>query len=209
MYKILKLIVGDLQTNCYLLYSDLSKKCVIIDPGDNSEYISSKISDLDLEPVSIIATHGHFDHILAVNDLKLIYKIPFYCHKDDAFLVNSMVKRAQKWLSRKIVEQNPKTEFFLGTEYKNSDFIIKVMHTPGHTPGSVCLYLKKENILFSGDVLFSGGNIGRYDLSYSNRFDLYKSIRLLLKLSNKTVIYSGHGEETNIEKEKEYFKDKS
>ncbi|MBU0998028.1 MBL fold metallo-hydrolase [Patescibacteria group bacterium] len=200
-----KLIVGSLNTNCYLFYSK-SKNCVIIDPGDDAEYIIDTIFKLQLNPLAVIATHGHFDHILAVDQLKMTFTIPFCCNENDKFLVKSMKKRATRWLSRKIYEINPKIDTNLQSKYKIKDISFTILSTPGHTPGSICLYSKKENILFSGDTIFSDGAIGRYDFSYSNKLDLEKSIHLILKLSNETKIYSGHGEETNVKKEKNYHK---
>ena len=175
----------------------------IVDPGDDSEYLSSKLSDLNLKPVSIVATHGHFDHILAVADLKLIYNIPFLCAKKDEFLVKSMKSRAKRWLERDIFEQNPTINKYLKDFLKTKDFNIKLLSTPGHTPGGVCLYLKEENILFSGDVIFANGNVGRYDLSYSNKVELEKSVQMILNLPGKTKIFPGHGVSTYVRKEKE------
>jgi len=200
-----KLIVGSLSTNCYLYYLK-SKNCIIIDPGDDAEYIIDTISRLQLNPLAIIATHGHFDHILAVNQLKKTFGISFCCNKNDQFLVNSMKKRATRWLPRKIYEQNPKIDINLQKNYKIEDISFTILSTPGHTPGSICLYIKKDNILFSGDTIFSEGAVGRYDFSYSNKLDLEKSIHLILQLSNQTKIYPGHGENTYVKKEKNYHK---
>ncbi|MFH1971659.1 MAG: MBL fold metallo-hydrolase [Patescibacteria group bacterium] len=200
-----KLVVGGLSTNCYLYYLK-SKNCVIIDPGDDAEYIIDTISRLQLKPLAIIATHGHFDHILAADQLKKTYLIPFYCNRSDEFLVKSMNKRAGRWLPRKIYEENPEIDFNLQSKYKIEDISFAILSTPGHTLGSICLYSKNENILFSGDTIFSDGYIGRYDFSYSNKLDLEKSIQLILQLSNETKIHPGHGEETNVKREKIYHK---
>ena len=206
MLKTERLVVGPLETNCYLIYDQRSKKCIIVDPGDESEYISSKIEELDLDPVSIIVTHGHFDHILGVSDLKLIYKIPFFCHKNDLFLVDSMNKRAKRWLKRKITEQDPKVDYIFEDYIKIPDFNIKVLETPGHTPGSVSFYLKEEKILFTGDTIFANGIIGRYDLSYSHKEELDKSLNKILKFPGETKIFPGHNELTNVKEEKKYYK---
>jgi len=200
-----KLVVGSLSTNCYIYYL-ANKNSVIIDPGDDAEYIIDTILKLKLNPLAVIATHGHFDHILAVDQLKRTFNIPFYCSKNDKFLVNSMTKRAGHWLSRKIYELNPTIDNDLVNEFKVKDISFSVFSTPGHTPGSVCLYFKEENVLFSGDTIFSDGYIGRYDFSYSNKLDLEKSIQLILQLSNETKIYSGHGEKTSVKKECKYHK---
>jgi glyoxylase-like metal-dependent hydrolase (beta-lactamase superfamily II) len=199
------LIVGNLGTNCYLYYSK-SKDCVIIDPGDDAEYIIDTISKLSLKPLAIIATHGHFDHILAVEQLKLTYEIPFCCSIKDEFLTKSMKQRASRWLSRKIYEVSPKIDADLKDLINFGDIGFKIISTPGHTPGSICLYSEKENILFSGDTIFANGSIGRYDFSYSNKLRLEKSIHLILQLTGETKIYSAHGDETNVKKEEKYHK---
>ena len=199
------LIVGSLSTNCYLYYSK-SKDCVIIDPGDDAEYIIDSITRLGLKPVAIIATHGHFDHILAVDQLKQTYQIPFCCNLKDEFLTKSMKQRANRWLSRKIYEVSPKIDIEIKDSISFGDINLKVLTTPGHTPGSVCLYLEKEKIIFSGDTIFADGYIGRYDFSYSDKLRLEKSIHLILQLTGETKIYSGHGESTDVKKEKKYHK---
>ena len=199
------LIVGNLATNCYLYYSK-SKDCIIIDPGDDPEYIIDSIIKLGLNPIAIIATHGHFDHILSVDQLKQTYKIPFYCSLKDNFLVKTMKQRATKWLSRKIYEVNPKIDIDLMNTFSLGEIEFTILETPGHTPGSICLYSKKDNIIFSGDTIFANGDIGRYDFSYSNKLQLEKSIHLILQLTDETEIYSGHGESTDVKKEKKYHK---
>lgn len=206
MLKTERLVVGSLQTNCYLIYNQRSKKCIIVDPGDDSEYISSKIEELNLKPVSIIVTHGHFDHILGVSDLKLIYKIPFFCHENDLFLVESMNKRAKRWLDREITEQVPKVDFVFEDYLKIPGFKIKVLKTPGHTPGSVSFYIKEGKILLTGDTIFANGIIGRYDLSYSSKEKLDRSINEILKFPEETKIFPGHNKLTNVKEEKKYYK---
>lgn len=203
MYK--KLTVGSLQTNCYLYYLK-NKNCIIIDPGDDAEYIIDSIQKYELKPVAIVATHGHFDHLLSVSQLKETFNIPFLISKKDVFLVSSMRDRAKHWLSRKIFEINPSVDGYLLDKLEIEGFKISVLSTPGHTPGSVCLYDKDQNILFTGDLIFSDGNIGRYDFSYSNKLDLENSIQLILQLQNETKVCPGHGEETSIKKEKEFHK---
>jgi len=199
------LIVGSLSTNCYLYYSK-SKDCIIIDPGDDAEYIIDTITRLSLKPRAIIATHGHFDHILAVEQLKQIFKIPFYCSIKDKFLTKSMRQRASRWLSRKIYEISPDIDIDFKDVISLGEISFEVISTPGHTPGSICLYSKKENLLFSGDTIFAKGYIGRYDFSYSDKLQLEKSIHLILQLTGETKIYPGHGEETYVKQEQKYHK---
>lgn len=174
------LVVGSLATNCYLAWCPLTQEALIIDPGDEADYIVQKIQDLNLKPSAIVATHGHYDHTLAANDLRLIFKIPFYLSPKDSFLYRRTCPIAP--------DQMPSLIHF-GQENH------KIIPTPGHTPGSVCLY--SANILFSGDTLFQA-SVGRTDLPYSSAFDLQKSLRRLSKLPPETKVLSGHGEETTI-----------
>ena len=206
LFAIKKITVGTLQTNCYLMYNQKSKESLVIDPGDDLEFITSSISSLELNPIAILATHGHFDHILAASQLQQIYKVPFYCHKEDKFLVDSMKKRAERWLSRKIVESPPKISGFLDKDLKINNFRMKILHTPGHTPGSVCFHFRDQKILFSGDVIFDRGAVGRYDFSYSSKTQLEKSIKLILELEDSTKIFPGHGKNTYVKKERKYHK---
>lgn len=192
--EVITLIVGLMQENCYLVYDSKSRETVIIDPGDDADYIERIISDNKLVPKSIIATHGHFDHIMAVLELKLAYNIPFYIHKNDEFLVKNMQSSAKHFLGI-VADPPPNIDYFLDSKskIKFGDISLEIIETPGHTPGSCCLYFKKENILFTGDLLFEDGSVGRTDFSYSSREKLYKSLQKIQKLPAKTQILPGHG----------------
>lgn len=198
-----KLVVGSLQTNCYLYWDEKSQKAIIIDPGDDGDFIAQKILSLKLKPLLIIATHGHFDHILAVTELKLAFNIPFLINRADLFLLNRASRTAQFFIGVKPDPSLPADRFI-----KEGDIVkfgkegLKVIETPGHTPGGISLY--KKGILFSGDTIFSDG-YGRTDFSYASRSDLEKSIKKILKLPPETIIYPGHGQETSVEEAKETF----
>lgn len=205
MLKYETLVLGELQTNCYLLWEENSKQCLIIDPADDGVFISEEIQAKGLKPMGILATHGHFDHTLGVLDLKLIYKIPFYCSSKDMFLLERQQKTATHFLKKKIVVPNiTKIDIDLDVIEKinlgNEE--IEIIKTPGHTPGSVCL--KSTHFLFSGDTLFAGSR-GRTDFSYGSTKKIFESLKKLMKLPKDTVVLSGHGEETTIEKESGRF----
>ncbi|KPJ70398.1 hypothetical protein AMJ51_02040 [Microgenomates bacterium DG_75] len=200
--KIERLVVGQLQTNCYLVWDEESRQAIIIDPGDDGDYIIRKVLDLQLGPKAIVATHGHVDHILAVTELKLAFRRPFWIHQGDLFLVRRMQASAKHWFGIE-VDPPPEIDKFIkeGELIKFGKEQLKVMETPGHSPGGVSLY--GGGVLFSGDTLFCRG-VGRYDFSYASREDLFASIKnKLFKLPDETRVYPGHGPETTIGEEKE------
>lgn len=204
MLKISKLQVGQLQTNCYLVID--GQEVVIIDPGDDADYIMRIVVDEDVKPVAIVATHGHYDHLLAVTELKLAYQIPFLMHKKDEFLLKRLISSAAHF-SRIAVDPPPKIDKYLKEDEKLAISHLKfdIIHTPGHTPGSISLYSKEAKTIFLGDVIFAGGGIGRTDFAYSNQADLVKSVKKILKLPKDTKVYCGHGEETTIGDLRKYF----
>ena len=144
-----KLIVGQMAENCYLVYDKKTRETVILDPGDDADYLIRKITDLKLKPLLIVATHGHFDHILAVLELKLAYGIPFLIHQKDLFLLKLAQKSAKHFLGIE-VDPIPEPDKFIkdGDEICFGKKKLTVMETPGHTPGSICLL--GEKIIFTG-----------------------------------------------------------
>ena len=178
-------------TNCYVVDG------IIIDPGDDAEYIMSHVKE---KPTMIVATHGHFDHIMAAYAIQVAYNIPFYIHPDDVFLLATMQSSAKHFLRLQDVDPPPKP-----TPIKNLPAGrqgLPFFHTPGHTPGSI--YLKFEDALIVGDTLFAGGAVGRTDFSYSSQDNLSTSIQKILSYSPETRLLSGHGEESSVQKEKKY-----
>jgi len=192
--KVITLIVGELQTNCYLAISEETNKCLIIDPGDEANYISEKVLQQNLKPVAIVATHGHYDHVLAANELQMAFKIPFLIHKKDEEILKYMNQSAKWWLKRKIIEKSPKINKFLKENEKISlgKEALIVLHSPGHSPGGICLYNKKNKIIFSGDTLFKDG-IGRTDFSYGSPNALEQSLKKLYSKFSGFRLYPGHG----------------
>lgn len=199
--KVERLIVGQLQTNCYLVWPHSAKAlrgkdAIIIDPGDDADFIIRKIQDFGLKPALIVATHGHFDHALAIIELRLAFKIPFLIHQADLFLLRRLQETTRYFTGTETDPILPPDKFV-----KEGDLIkfgkekLKVIETPGHTPGSICLYQK--GILFSGDTLFAQG-IGRTDFSYASLKKLKNSLKKLFQLPKKTVVYPGHGSKTRL-----------
>lgn len=200
MLKLLIVPTGVLEENCYIVYEDTSKMAFLIDPGDDGERLSEILEAKNIRPKMIINTHGHFDHVGAVSYLKEKYKIPFLIHKGDLELLQDDNLKFEPVPSVEGVEQ-----VLVGDEIL--DFLgykIKVIATPGHTQGGVCLYLPKMKWLFTGDTLFKG-TIGRTDLKGGNYTELILSINERLKdIPNDTTIFPGHGESSSMGEERMY-----
>ena len=193
--------IGQMQANCYLLENE--GQALLIDPGDSADFLLEKIITQRLELVGIIATHGHFDHIMAVGEIQMSYpKLALSIHQKDAFLLKRIVETARHFLEYDpVVIPVQSTQNLKSGKFAIQNFQISIIETPGHTPGSCCIHFENEKVLFSGDTLFKSG-IGRYDFSYSDKNDLQKSIEQILALPKVTTVYPGHGEETSIDEEK-------
>lgn len=195
--KIQKLTVGQMQTNCYIVYSE--KEAVVVDPGDDGEYIISVLARLDVNPRSIVVTHGHFDHLMAATELKTAYGIPFFIGKRDIFLLKRTESTVKYFLKTKSDPQ-PLVDGYL----KNGMMItigretLSVMETPGHTPGSISFFNKQGGFVLTGDVVFSDGYLGRTDFKYSNEKKLGDSLGKIMKFPDNIYIYPGHGEEITV-----------
>lgn len=193
MLSIITLKVGQLQTNCYLVFSAETRKVLIIDPGDDAEYIKNQINQNNLKAKMIITTHGHFDHILAGFDLQTSYNIPFLINKNDEFLVKNMQKSAHYYLKIKS-DPPPKIDNYLKDKdkllFEKSE--IQIISTPGHTPGSICLYFPKEKWLFTGDTYFTKEVFGRTDFSYSSSVELQESLAKIKRLLPISKVFPGH-----------------
>lgn len=197
MYRIETYALGELAANCYIVYTNTI--CVVIDPGDSAEFIAQKIEESKCKLVAIVATHGHFDHIMAVGELQLSYPVPFFLHEKDMFLVQRVVETARHFLrfvSPVIPPQN--IHHFSDILFKETCPFFSILHTSGHTPGSVCISVKNENELFCGDTIFEEG-IGRYDFSYGSKKQLDASLETILKMPGETLLYPGHGNSVTID----------
>lgn len=206
--EVKRLVVGQMAENCYLVTDTATKKTLIIDPGDDAEYISEILLRENLKPIKIVATHGHFDHVMGVRVLQMIYRLPFLINKEDQFLISRTERTAGHFLKLKNIGPAPQT----AGELKDRKVVevgglsLTVIATPGHTPGSVSLYSEKEKIIFVGDLIFAGGAVGRTDFSYSNQQDLKESLGKILLLPGETAVYPGHGGKTHIKSLKKIFR---
>ena len=204
LLQIETIVVGQLQTNCYLVIDKKSSDCLIIDPGADAENIQNRITDLKVNPKMIIATHGHFDHVLAVVDLQISFSIPFLINEKDIFLLKRMPETAEHFLKMKINTPVPIPDKKITESQSISvgSLQFEILFSPGHTPGGISLYFKSEKLLFSGDTWFADGGIGRTDFSYSSLGDLHTSLKQLAALPDETGLFSGHGRGSNIGRER-------
>jgi glyoxylase-like metal-dependent hydrolase (beta-lactamase superfamily II) len=193
------LVVGQLHTNCYVITS--RSEAFIIDPGDEPERILMFIKDIKATPTRIVATHTHFDHVLGVDGVRKATKTPFLIHPDDLPMLQSMQSRVRQFMGFE-VPSPPKVDGYLkdGDSLRVGDQTIRVLHTPGHSPGSISL--AGDGYVLTGDALFNQ-SIGRTDLPGGDLKTLVHSIKdRLFKLDDGTVVYPGHGPETTIGDEK-------
>jgi len=199
MIKYALVVVGPLDTNCYLVYCGETLDCAVIDPGAEAERIFPLIYELKLEPSVLLNTHGHLDHVGANRDIKEKFDIPLCIHGLDKPLLESCLQSELSFfLSAK---ESPPPDRLLqdGDTISIGRSSLRVLHTPGHTPGSVSFL--GDGFLFSGDTLFNGG-VGRTDLPGGSTRDLENSIRTrILTLSPETIVLPGHGPWTTVGEE--------
>ncbi len=197
-------ILGEIGTNCYLLYNKDNKRAVLIDPADEADKIMEMIAVKNCTLTAILLTHGHYDHIGAAVKVSKATKAPIYageCEKEvlenPSINLSAMMSEhaisliADKWLTD-------------GEVIELAGITIRCIHTPGHTKGGMSYYVEDANILFSGDTLFAA-SVGRTDFPTGSMSELVRSIKSkLLILPEHTKVFTGHGESTSIAYEKQY-----
>lgn len=195
-----KLEVGPIMANCYILGCEDTKEAVVIDPGDEADRILLSLAESGLKVKYLLNTHGHFDHVGANKKMKEATNAVLMIHPDDEPMLSELSSSASSFgLS---AENSPKADKYLNDqdEIFFGNITLKVIHTPGHSMGGICLYT--DGALFVGDTLFAG-SIGRTDLPGGNYNTLISSIKKrLLAFDGNTIVYPGHGPETTIEREK-------
>lgn len=198
--KVQTVVVGPLETNCYLVYCEETRECAIVDPGAEPDRIFLEVSELGVKPVVLLNTHGHLDHIGANRDMKDHYGLPLMIHAaDKPMLDSSQNNELRFWLNAK---DSPPADGFLeeGREVRVGGSVLRVLHTPGHSPGSVCFL--GEGFLLSGDTLFYEG-VGRTDLPGGSARQLEESIRTkILTLPDGLDVLPGHGPRTTVGQER-------
>jgi hydroxyacylglutathione hydrolase len=196
--------LGPLQANCYIVGCETTRQAAVIDPGGDVERILSALQKEDLQVTAILNTHAHFDHVGANKALKKATGAQLMIHQLDAPMLTHAAQAAAAWGLR--ADESPVPDRLLadGDTIDCGQLQFNVIHTPGHSPGGSCFYLKAYNALFVGDTLFAG-SIGRTDLPGGDYNTLISSIQTkLFTLPDDTVVYNGHMEETTIGEEKQY-----
>lgn len=195
--------VGPLAVNCYIVYNEETKKGFVVDPGGDAKRIGKKLEDAGISLEAILLTHGHFDHILAVDELREQFGVKVYLHEKDAELMGNAQRNVSAMFGKPFTA---KADVLLRNEEPITIAGIKidVLETPGHTPGGVCYYLKEDGVAFSGDTIFQG-SVGRTDFPDGSSSQLVNSIKeKLLVLPEDTQLFPGHGDSTLVSYEKQY-----
>ena len=189
--KLKAMALGAYQTNCYILWDEESQHCVVIDPGYEPERVLDEVTRLGKTIEAVLLTHGHFDHVGAVRTLAAETECRVYLNEQDLSMPTQLTAGP----------------LYYTHLYKEGDVLnlagvkLRVIHTPGHTPGSVCLVA--EDAIFSGDTLFEG-SCGRTDLPGGDWATILKSLKRLAQMEGAFRVYPGHGPSTTLEDEKKW-----
>lgn len=205
--KIDCLVLGAYETNCYILrQSESAGDCLIIDTGLEAGGLVDFLREYKLNPLAVVLTHGHIDHISGLVQLHENFSgVKVYVHKHDAKILADQQSNLSFLAGPAPAAGGAiKADFTLeeGSVIEQAGIKLEVLHTPGHTPGGICLHSKKEQIVFVGDTLFAN-SIGRTDMPGGNMTKLIKSIKeKLLTLPDETIVYPGHGPKTTMGRER-------
>lgn len=199
------LLVGPLACNCYVLGDPATLQAIVVDPGDDAETILGRVAKHGLTLGLTVATHAHFDHVMAAEALRLATGAPFYLHADDVDLLDWVPASLEMFLGR-TDGKAPEVDGTVkdGDELKVGGSSLEIIHTPGHSPGSICLVsdaARGDRLLFSGDTLFAG-SVGRVDLPGGDGHQIVESIRQRLFPLGDLSVYPGHGGSTTLDQER-------
>lgn len=198
--QIRHIVVGEFATNCYIISAQEGARCIIIDPADAGERIHALLQEEGLTPEAVLLTHGHYDHFLAVPALQEQWPdLPVYCHPLDCpkekteYDMGRVFPTVTAFANRRPLADGQKLEL--------CGYLIEVLHTPGHTPGSVTF--RVEDVLFTGDILFRG-SIGRTDFAGGDDARMRESLTRIVSLKGDYRVLPGHEQETTLERERKY-----
>lgn len=194
------LMVGPLQANCYIVGCERTRQAAVIDPGGDVDQILTALARDQLRLVYIINTHGHVDHTAGNKRLKEVTGAQLVIHESDAPMIMNLASSGSMWGMK--VENSPAPDLYVreGDTITIGDISLKVLHTPGHSPGGISLVTDK--VVFVGDTLFAG-SIGRTDFSGGDHESLIRGVRSkIFTLGDDVVVYPGHGPETTVGQEK-------
>lgn len=194
--KIIQMEVGNLGTNCYIVWCENTKKAVVIDPGGNPDRILAAVQKEGLNVEAVINTHGHADHVLANTKVQEATGAPLWIHAADAEMLGSGSRNLSAFLGGATSCGTADRRLSDGEVLQIGEFSLKVLHTPGHTPGGICLLA--DRTVFVGDTLFAE-SIGRTDFPGGSYAQLIQSIKdKLMALADDVKVYPGHGPATTI-----------
>lgn len=196
-FSIKSVVVGPVDVNCYILKDKATGKGAVIDPGGHVERIMSLINDMKADIAEIIITHGHFDHIGALDELRNAVGCGASIHELDAEMLLKSRKNLSIFMGTDAIFRPAERLLKDGDVIRFGESFLKVIHTPGHTAGGICLY-DGDKVLFSGDTLFAG-SVGRSDFPGGDHYQLIESVvKALAEVKDETVVYPGHGPETGM-----------
>lgn len=199
--RIVHLVLGPIMTNCYIVYDDATRDAMVIDPAWDFPQIDRSLKDYELKLACIFLTHGHADHIGALQELRHAYDVPVYIGEGDASLISNSRNNLSMFMGKSIVCTAPDKLAKEGDEITLGGLKFKVLETPGHTPGGLSLY--GNGVVFCGDTLFRY-SVGRTDLYGGSAGTLIDSINdKLMKLPDETTVLTGHGPATTIGEERQ------
>ncbi|MCL5023882.1 MAG: MBL fold metallo-hydrolase [Nitrospirae bacterium] len=191
--------VGPLEANCFILGDENSAKAMVIDPGDEPDRIMDAVRAGGLSVEQIVCTHAHFDHVGAVPDLKKETNAKIVLHQDELEMYRAAKDMAAFW--GYALEPLPEPDLLVkeGDELRTGSLLFRVLHTPGHSPGGICLF--GEGVVVTGDTLFAG-SVGRTDFHGGDMSRLKRSFERLLALPPETRVLAGHGPDSTIGRER-------
>ncbi len=192
--------LGPFEANAVVLWTK-NRQAIVTDPGSEANVLREFLDRNQLRPVAYLLTHGHVDHVSALAELSERFPAPMYMHPDDSAWAFSPTNQLPPYYATPKVPAKALTPVIHDQAIDIPDVKIRVIHTPGHSPGGVCYYFEQEHILLSGDTLFCG-SVGRSDLPGGNPKILSRSLKQLTELPEITRVIPGHGPETTIAQEK-------